>query len=98
MLLPVGRPAGIGQRPLKILAVSQAAAVSLGGLKVAKHDHQEIIEVVRNPTAELAYGFELLRSGQLLVNALKFILGLLRFVTSRVTFAKPTSWPASSVI
>ncbi len=70
-------PLGIGECPLKILAVSQAAAVSLSGLEVAKHDHQEIIEVVRNPTAELAYGFELLRSGQLLVNALKFILGLL---------------------
>ena len=56
-------PLGIGQCPLKIHAVSQAAAVSLGGLKVAKHDHQKIIEVVRDPTAELAYRFELLRSG-----------------------------------
>jgi hypothetical protein len=40
-----------------------AAAVSLRGLKVAKHDHQEIFEVVRNPAAELSYRFELLRSG-----------------------------------
>ena len=39
---------------------------------------------MRNPTAKLADSFELLRSGQLLLNALKFILSLLslRYVAS----------------
>ncbi len=86
---PLGAPLGIGQRALKIQAVSQAAAVPLSGLKVAKHYHQEIIEVVRNPPAELAHGFKLLRSGQLLLNALKFILGLLSLCYVASYFCKP---------
>jgi hypothetical protein len=37
------------------------AAVPLGCLKIAKHDHQQVVEVVCNTATELPNGFELLR-------------------------------------
>jgi hypothetical protein len=44
---------------------------------------------VRDPAAELAYRFELLRSGQLLLNALEFVLGLLSLRYVARDFCKP---------
>ena len=63
------------------------------GLKVAQYDHQEIVEVVSDATAQLSDGFHLLRCRQLLLGLLQQFLRLMaiRDVASHLSKADQLS-------
>jgi hypothetical protein len=50
----LGATSGIVQSSLEISGSCQLSRMPLRGLKVAEHNHQEIVEVVRDAAAELA--------------------------------------------
>ena len=50
--------------------------LALGGFEIAEHDHQQIVEVVRDAAAELTDRLHLLRRGELLLRLLQLLLRL----------------------
>src|SRR5581483_1224529 len=64
------------QRAMQV-GSTEVAAVALGVLQVSQNDHQQIVEVVCNATAQLSDRLELLRCHKLFLDTVKLILCLL---------------------
>src|SRR3954447_15878694 len=78
---------GVCERPVQI--GSGRLGVPFSCLEIAKDDHEQIVEVVRDPAAELPHRLQLLGCGELLLNVLELVLSALSVRNVARDFGEP---------